>query len=59
LVTLTPSAFLVGVEQKKIDGVSVTNIGGTLQIRTSSLLLAVGFQAGQDRPMKGGTFMVN
>ena len=53
------AAFQVGVEQKKIDRVSVTNIGGTLQIRTSSLLLAVGFQAGQDRPMKGGTFMVN
>ena len=53
------TAFLVGVEQKKIDGVSVTRVGGSLQIRTSSLLLAVGFQAGQDQPMKGATLMVN
>jgi hypothetical protein len=53
------TVFLVGVEQKKIDSVSVTNFGGTLQIRTASLLLAIGFQAGQDRPMKGATFMFN
>lgn len=53
------SALLVGAEQRKIDGVSVTRGGVTLQIRSSSLLLAVGFQAGQDRPMKGATLMVN
>jgi hypothetical protein len=55
----TAAAFLVGVERRKVDAVDVTNIGGTLQIRTDSLLLGIGFQAGQDRPMKGATFMVN
>jgi hypothetical protein len=58
--TLSPAvAFLVGAERRKIDAVDVTNIGGTLQIRTDSVLLGIGFQAGQDRPMKGATFMVN
>ena len=53
------AALLVGVERRKIDDVSVTRGGATLQIRTSSLLLAIGFQAGQDRPMKSATLMVN
>ncbi|MDR3673095.1 MAG: hypothetical protein P4L36_19780 [Holophaga sp.] len=53
------AAFLVGAERRKIDSVDVTNIGATLQIRTTSVLLGIGFQAGQDRPMKGATFMVN
>jgi hypothetical protein len=53
------AAFLVGAEQRKLAGVSQTFIGGTLQIRTDSILLSVGFNAGQDRPMKGATFMVN
>jgi hypothetical protein len=57
---LSPAAaFLVGAEQRKLAGVSQTFIGGTLQIRTDSILLAIGFNAGQDRPMKGATFMVN
>jgi hypothetical protein len=53
------AAILVGVERRKIDDASVTRGGATLQIRTSSLLLAIGFQAGQDRPMKSATLMVN
>jgi hypothetical protein len=53
------AALLVGVERRKIDNASVTRGGATLQIRTSSLLLAIGFQAGQDRPMKSATLMVN
>jgi hypothetical protein len=53
------AALLLGVEQRKIDDVSVTRGGATLQIKTSSLLLAIGFQAGQDRPMKSLTLMVN
>jgi hypothetical protein len=58
--TLSPAAaFLVGVEQKKVDSIAVTMIGGSLQIKTQSLLLAFGFQAGQDRPMKGATVMFN
>ena len=53
------AALLVGVERRKIEDVSVTRGGATLQIRTTSLLLAFGFQAGQDRPMKSATLMVN
>jgi len=57
---LSPAALLMaGVEQKKIDGASVTRIGASLQIRTDSLMLGFGFQAGQDRPMKSMTLMVN
>jgi len=55
----TAAALLVGVERRKIEDASVTRAGATLQIRTSSLLLAIGFQAGQDRPMKSATLMVN
>jgi hypothetical protein len=47
--------FLVGGEQKKIDGQAVTLAGASLQIHTSSLLLVFGFQAGQDNPMKSAT----
>jgi len=58
--TLSPAAaFLVGAEQKKLAGVSQTFFGGTLMVRTESILLGIGFNAGQDRPMKGATFMVN
>lgn len=53
------ATLLVGAEQKKIDGVSTTRGGATLQVRTSSLMLGFGFQAGQDRPMKSMTLMVN
>jgi hypothetical protein len=53
------AVLLLGAEQRKVDGVSVTRGGATLQLRTSSLLIALGFQAGQDRPMKGATLMVN
>jgi hypothetical protein len=54
--SLNPSVvLLVGAEQRKIDDASVTRGGATLQIRTQSLLLSLGFQAGQDRPMKSAT----
>jgi hypothetical protein len=57
---LSPAAaFLVGAEQKKLAGASQTFFGGTLMIRTESVMLGIGFNAGQDRPMKGATFMVN
>jgi hypothetical protein len=49
------AVFILGVEQKKIAGASIDTVGATLQIRTSSLLLAFGFQAGQDSPMKSAT----
>jgi len=53
------AVVILGVEQRKVDGVSVTRGGATIQIRTDSVLLALGFQAGQDRPLKGATLMVN
>jgi len=53
------ASLMLGVERRKIDEASVTRAGATLQIRTPSLLLAFGFQAGQDRPMKGMSVMVN
>ena len=49
----------MGMAAGEIDDASVTRAGATLQIHTSSMLLAFGFQAGQDRPMKGLTVMVN
>jgi len=49
------AVFILGVEQKKIAGDSINTAGATLQIRTSSLLLSFGFQAGQDSPMKSAT----
>jgi len=53
---INPAAVvLLGGEQKKIDGASVTRFGASLQIRTASLLLVFGFQAGQSDPMKSAT----
>jgi hypothetical protein len=51
--------FLVGAERRKIGDASVTRAGATLQLRTQSMFVAFGFQAGQDRPMKGLALMVN
>ena len=57
---LSPSAvLLVGAEQRRIADVATTRGGVTLQLRLASMLIALGFQAGQDRPMKGATLMVN
>jgi hypothetical protein len=53
------TTLLLGVERRKVDSTPVTLGGITLQIRASSVLVAVGFQAGQDRPLKGATFMVD
>ena len=56
---ISPAAvFILGAEQRKINGSAVTCAGATLQINTGALLLSFGFQAGQDRPMKGLTLMV-
>jgi hypothetical protein len=56
---ISPSAtLLVGAERRKLETGAVTRAGVTLQIRTSALLMGFGFQAGQDRPLKGVTFMV-
>ncbi len=57
---VSPSViFLVGGERRKIGDASVTRLGVTLQMRTARMFLAVGFQAGQDKPLKGATLMVN
>lgn len=55
-----PSAtLLLGAERRKLESGPVTRVGATLQIRAKSFLVAVGFQAGQERPLKGATFMVD
>ena len=59
LVVGPATVFLVGAEQRKIGDSSTTRAGATLQIRMTSLQLSVGFQAGQDRPMMGGTLVFN
>lgn len=51
--------FILGAEKRKIGDNTVTRGGATLQFRTPSLLLGVGFQFGQDGPLKGGSIMVN
>ena len=57
---VSPSViFTVGVERRKIEDASTTRVGATLSLRTSSMLLSLGFQAGQDRPLKGLSLMVN
>jgi hypothetical protein len=54
-----PSATLMlGAERRKLGTASVTRAGATLQVRTQAVLMAFGFQAGQDRPLKGATLMV-
>lgn len=51
--------FLLGGERRTIDDSAVTRGGATLQIRTPSLLLSFGIQAGQDKPLMGFGMMVN
>ena len=51
--------FILGAEKRKIGDNTVTRGGVTLQFRTASLLLGVGFQVGQDSPLKGASIMVN
>ena len=59
LVVGPSTVFLVGAEQRKVGDSTTTRAGATLQIHMTSLQLSVGFQAGQDRPMMGGTLVVN
>lgn len=57
---VSPAVLLkLGAERRKYDASDVTRFGATLQLRTSSFLLSVGFQAGQDRPMKGLSLKVD
>ena len=51
--------FVVGAERKKIGAVAIINAGASVQFRTASFLVGLGFQFGQDRPMKGATMVVN
>ncbi|HLO66127.1 MAG TPA: hypothetical protein VK188_03855 [Holophaga sp.] len=51
--------FTVGGERRQIGEAAVTRLGATLSLRTQAFLVSFGFQAGQDRPMKGITAMVN
>ena len=57
---VSPSViFVVGGERRKIDGDLATRLGATLVLKTSAILLSIGFQAGNDRPLKGLALMVN
>ncbi len=47
--------FAVGAEQQKIGDTSVVRAGVSAQIRMASYLVGLGFQFGQDRPLKGAT----
>jgi hypothetical protein len=61
-LTLTASpavAFVVGVEQRTIGAASVTRAGVTLELKTPSFLLGVGYQFGQETPLRGAALMVN
>jgi hypothetical protein len=57
---VSPSVIvLLGGEQKKLGDAATTRFGATLQLRTPTFLMSLGFQAGQDRPLKGLSLMVN
>ena len=57
---VSPSViFTLGGERKKIGDAAEIMVGASLQLRTSSFLVSFGFQAGQDRPLKGLSLMVN
>ena len=51
--------FVVGAERKKIGDAGIISAGASVQFRTASLLVGLGFQFGQDRPMKGATMVLN
>ena len=52
-------AFILGLERRKVGDSTVNRGGISLQLRTPSFLLGLGFQLGQDSPLKGATLMVN
>lgn len=51
--------FLVGLERKTLGDVTTLTAGASVQYRTQSFMVGLGFQLGQDRPMKGATVVVN
>ena len=61
-VTLSAStavALVVGAERRTIGTSTTTSAGITLQLKTASFLLGLGFQFGQSNPLMGATLMVN
>jgi hypothetical protein len=59
-VSANPSlTFLVGLERKKVGEVANLTAGASVQFRTATFLVGLGFQFGQDRPLKGATMVVN
>ena len=61
-LTLTASqavALVVGVQELTIGAASVTRAGVTLELKTPSFLLSVGFNFGQETPLRGGALMFN
>ena len=53
------ATVLLGVERKKIGPASLDSVGVSLRYQFPSILVGFGFQAGQDRPMKGLMMVVN
>jgi hypothetical protein len=58
IATSSAVTLLLGAERRTIGDSSVTRGGITLQVRSSSFAVGVGFYAGQDSPLKGATLMV-
>ena len=61
-LTLTASSavsLIVGAERRVIGTSTTTQAGITLQLKTPSFLLGLGFQFGQSNALKGATLMVN
>jgi len=51
--------FAVGAERKKVGEIASLSAGATVQFRMPTLLVGLGFQFGQDRPLKGASMVVN
>ena len=51
--------FLVGAELKKIGDASVARGGVAVQIRAKSFVMGLGFQIGQDKPLRGVVMVVD
>jgi len=61
-LTLTASqavSLVVGVQELTIGAASVTRAGVTLELKTPSFLLSIGYQFGQDTPLRGAALMFN
>jgi len=61
-LTLTASqavSLVVGVQELTLGAASVTRAGVTLELKTPSFLLSLGFNFGQETPLRGAALMFN